>query len=251
MLVWKRAANYVSHLVFPQGCLNCQRILPPNEGPWCLACAEEISTAIAADYCPYCGSSAQPHLVRHDGCPDCQRYPTTLDGIARVGPYDSAIGVLVRNFKYQKRQYLDKSLGKLLAASIRRWPWADDIDAIIPVPTGWLGRLRYQFYPVRLIARATGREWAVPVLPLVYVQGKKRRQIELSATERAQNVRGVFHLHRHTRVTGTKVCIIDDVCTTGSTLREIARVLRKAGAAGVYAAVLAKTPPEKAAKLTA
>src|SRR5690606_21896524 len=105
----------------------------------------------------------------------------------------------------------------------------------------WPGRLRYGFHPAGLIAQAAGKRLGLPVLPLVRAHGKRRRQTGLPQSDRAANVRGAFHVARGARVAGATLCVVDDVSTSGATLRAIARVLKRAGAARVYGAVAAKT----------
>ena len=66
-------------------------------------------------------------------------------------------------------------------------------------------------------------------------------QYELaSAAQRAENVRGAFAVVPGARLKEARLCLVDDVTTSGATLAEVRRVLKHAGAAGVYAAVLAK-----------
>jgi len=251
MLPWRYALGLFRDLVFPDSCLACERTLAADEGPWCLPCAQEVSAAVATDYCPRCGSSAAPHLASAEGCPDCRAHRNPLDGLARVGPYQGIIRDLVLAFKYHRRQRLDRPLAALLAAAIQGQPWADELEALVPVPTNWRGRLRYRFHPVGLIARMAGQHLALPALLVVEVRGKKRRQMELPASSRPANVHGVFRTCPRAQIQGTTLCIVDDVATTGATLREVAHALREAGAARVYAAVLAKTAPDEAAILRA
>ena len=73
-----------------------------------------------------------------------------------------------------------------------------------------------------------------------------RSQIGLNATQRRNNVRGVFALRRRARVDGRTICLVDDVMVTGATLRENIRLLKKAGAKAVYLAILASCDPAQA-----
>ena len=85
----------------------------------------------------------------------------------------------------------------------------------------------------------------LPSLPLL---GKRRGvppQRGLSTDARWKNIRGAFHLRPGVRVEGTVLCLIDDISTTGATLDEGAKVLRAGGAEVVWAAVVAKTDPDK------
>jgi len=242
---WRDALNLVADLVFPRSCPGCDRTLTGQDDAWCRQCAEHLLKAAGADYCPRCGLPVGSYLVNPSGCAACRTNRNRLDGIARVGSYSGMVGEMVKKYKYGRRQRLDQALGSLLAAAVAGQWWRDQVEALVPVPTTWGSRLHYRFYPVGLLAAHVGHELSLPVLPLLYVRGKKRRQVELSHSERRRNVRGAFHLRRRVRVGGARLCVIDDVATTGSTLCEVARALKRAGAARVYAATLAKTNPSE------
>ena len=230
--------------------MRCRRTLGPDDGAWCLACAQSLMTAVRGDFCPSCGLTAEPYLVRADGCSRCRGRSSPLASVIRVAPYHSPMGDLVRRLKYGRDQRLDASLGELLAAGIERTDWHAQVDALVPVPITWSSRLRYGYRPVDQIARCVGRTLHLPVFPLLFVKGKKRNQVGLSPTQRVANVRGVFHLRRHANVAGKSLCIIDDVATTGATLREVGRVLTNAGAKHVYGAVLARAGHQPTDPLT-
>jgi predicted amidophosphoribosyltransferase len=161
--------------------------------------------------------------------------------VARVGEYDGFLRDVIWRYKFRRREKLDRPLGFLLAAAIERQPWVADIDAIVPVPTSWRSRFAYSFSPPTSLARQVGRRLNFPLLPLLRERGKKHRQVGIPLAQRIANVRGKYSVQRGARVAGSQLCIIDDVSTSGSTLDEIALVLKKAGATCVYAAVLAKT----------
>lgn len=242
--------RYLGELLFPRACASCGRTVTPDDGSWCLDCAQSLLTAMREDFCPCCGLTAEPYLVRADGCSRCRGVSSPLTSVLRVAPYHSPMGELVRRLKYGRDQRLDTPLGELLAAGIRRADWLANVDAMVPVPITLSSRLRYGYRPVDQVARCVGRKLDLPVLPLLKVKGKKRNQVGLSPAQRIANVRGVFHLRRHTNVAGKTLCVIDDVSTTGATLREVGRVLKKAGAEHVYGAVLARAGQQPMDPLT-
>lgn len=238
--VWELAID----LVFPQTCALCGRVTGEDALPWCSPCAGQVLAVTAADYCPRCALPVGPYLVDPKGCNHCRDRRFHLDGMARAGPYTGPIGSLVRQFKFKRRRELDRLLGELVAASVDRWEWRRRLDLLTPVPATWTSRLRYRGHPAELLARAVSRKLdGLPVHHLLRTKGKRRRQTRLNQADRVQNVRGVFHLHRGADVAGKTICVVDDVCTSGATLAEVARVLKRAGAAEVYAAVAARTFP--------
>ncbi len=226
-------------LVFPRGCPGCDQPLG-QDASWCETCTAALLAATSTPYCPRCGAAAEPYLLDSAGCRRCRRQSSPLDGLARVGPYPTLIGEMVRRYKYQRQQRLDRPLGLLLAHAIAGRSWAGSIDALVPIPASLRERLSYRFSPVALLASTVGKQLSLPVLPLIVVRGKRRQQVGLPASERAANVRGIFHVARHARVRGARLCLVDDVATSNATLIAAARALKRAGAAEVYAAVLAK-----------
>ncbi len=237
---WFTPFRLIADLLMPRACAGCERILTQDEARFCPLCAELLLADCGIDYCTRCGRTAEPYLATAEGCPEC-RHTRRLDGFARVGTYAGFAGNLVRRFKFEGHQRLDGILGSLLADAIRRQPWCEQIEALVPVPADWRGWWRYGFHPAGLIAKSAGSRLGLPVFPLVRLQRKPRRQTGLSKSERILNIRGAFRMARAARVKNASVCIIDDVSTSGATVREVGRVLRAAGAASVFAAVIART----------
>jgi ComF family protein len=202
-------------------------------------------TGTSRPYCPRCGIAAGPFLSDETGCPECRRTRIRPEGFARVGAYHDLIGQTLRRFKFNREHRLDGALGRLLSAAIEGRPWRGELDAVIPVPTDWRGRVRYRAWPVGMIATQVARQLRVPAIAVLQVKGKRHRQVGLPQSLRHENIRGIFRVKRRARLDGANVCIIDDVSTTGSTVLEITSVLREAGAARVYAAVIAKTDPQR------
>lgn len=246
-----RALHAVGDLVLPEGCCGCGRYVPSGEGPWCTPCALALGRTVGLPYCPRCGLTCDVPIGPADGCPRCMGHRVLADGFARVGEYDGRLAELIRKFKYARQQQLDQPLGAMLAEALRRHPWVTELDALVPVPLSWRGRLGYRFSPPEALARQAGAAVDLPILPLLRERGKRRRQVGLSVAERRRNVRGAYRLRSGARPAGAILCVIDDVSTTGSTIQEVARVLKEAGATRVYAAVLAKTNPERANLLKA
>lgn len=107
---------------------------------------------------------------------------------------------------------------------------------VVPVPSSRRG---YRARGYRPVDRVLGRTGAIASPALAYLR-QPSDQIGLGASARAENMRGTMRVTR--RVEGRTVILVDDVCTTGATLREAAAVLRAAGARHVCAAVIAATP---------
>ena len=168
-------------------------------------------------------------------CGDCLKRVPFYDSVTAVYAYAFPIDALVHAYKYRG----DLTLAPLLAALLAR-EVAADIDAIVTMPLA-AARLRERgFNQAHELARCVGRALSRPVL------GRACRKVTdtapqaaLAWTERARNVRGAFVCD--VELTGKRVAIVDDVMTTGATLNELARNLKRAGAGQVRGWVLART----------
>lgn len=205
--------------------------------------------AAARPSCPRCGHSIGPYGV-HDGtCQVCRGLRPAVDNLARIGPYHGPLGELVRAFKYGGNDHLDLELARLLGDALRQTGWFNTADAICFVPTHWTRLVARRFYAPRVLARAVARLTGVPLAPLLRRVSAGPHQLDVPLPDRPANIRDRFQLARGTRFVvpaggspgrGARICLVDDVSTTGATLHECARVLKQAGAAFVGAAVIAK-----------
>jgi len=241
MVAWQTILGHLSDLIFPQGCLVCDQVIASSDGFWCQKCAKRLAVELTTEYCPRCGHSAGLYVAGPNGCGQCRDHLPPYEAIVRVGLYHGLAGELVRKYKLGHQQRLDQSLATLLCAAIRGQAWCERLDALVAVPTSWTSRWRYRSNPIVHLAAPMSRDLKIPALPIMHVRGKRRRQMELPLSDRPSNVRGKFTVDRHARIEGTTLCVIDDVSTSGATLREVTRALKRAGAAQIYAAVLAKT----------
>jgi ComF family protein len=156
---------------------------------------------------------------------------------ARGEPDDPLMRVLHR-FKYER----DVSVAPVLAAWLaHHCPLDRTYDIVVAVPLH-RKRLRWRgFNQAVLLARPQARAWGVAHDPFVLARTRHTApQVGLDERERRRNIAGAFRVHRPTAVRQRRVLLVDDVYTTGATLEECARVLRRAGARQVDALVLSR-----------
>ncbi len=234
-----RAAGSVVDLVFPRTCAACRGAVIERGIGLCEPCAADLALHAAGEYCRQCARDAGPHML-HDGiCTECCGHPRAkLSRIARVGRHRGALRGLVLAFKHERIH--DALVGDMMAAAWLREYGAAGVDTIVPVPTPWLRRWRRGFHPTELLARRVSRAAGVPWRSFLRMARRVRPQTGLSATAREENIKGAFKCRSGAAIDGRTVCLIDDVCTTGATLREAAATLRDAGAAKVVAAVISR-----------
>jgi ComF family protein len=223
--------------LLPPACAGCGVPAPAGQ-VLCERC-EALLAPIAADACPRC------QLHREGGA------------CATIAPLDAAIATVwleppvidwIHAFKYPPRGLRGLAPGplavvaELAARSARRAPGPAP-ELVVPVPLH-PRRLRARgFNPALVVARAVARAASAPLAATVLERVRNTpSQTGLNAAERRRNVRGAL---RARRPVPARVWIVDDVITTGATLREAARVLVGAGAEGVIAIAAARTPRER------
>jgi ComF family protein len=224
-----------------RGCQRLGRLLLP---PRCVVCGEAGSAGL--DLCEHCRAGlpwnadgcrrcALP-LGEAGQCPRCLHAPLPFECAQVAFRYGFPLDRLLPRFKFHG----DLAAGRVLAdVWCHRVP-ASRPHALVPVPLH-RARLRERGYDQALeLARRVARACDVPVLAdAVHRVRATARQSELAAGARRRNVRGAF------AVTGTlpiHVALVDDVMTTGATLRAVATALRRAGVGRIEVWVLARAP---------
>lgn len=185
--------------------------------------------------CERCG---QP-LAAGTTCADCEDVPPQIDGIRSLFPYDGAIRRAILQFKYENVKALAKPLAQLM------WEYQQTqqlpADLLVPVPLH-PRRLRSRGYNQSgLLARELGRLASLPVVEdsIIRRRNTSPQARTASVEDRRRNVAGAF-AYRGKRGAGKQIIIIDDVCTSGATLRACAAALKSAGAASVWGLTLAR-----------
>lgn len=213
------------HLLLPEQCSLCRS---PAGEPVCPACRAELPWNRIA--CPRCARPQEsgPSYV----CGSCAQDPPPFDAAWSAFRYGTPIDRAVQGLKYHAGFRSGRWLGEEMARELARRPQPLP-GLLLPVPLH-AGRLRRRGYNQALeLAKALGRSLSIEVdARLARRLRSTADQIGRSAAERRRNVKGAFAVEAG-RLDGTHLALVDDVMTTGSTLAELARVCRKAGAARV------------------
>lgn len=206
-------------------CGACLARLSPRTGAACSRCGRFLDTPAGEPVCARCLREEPPHSV-HRSC----------------GVYAGTLKDVILLFKYRRYAPLAIPLARFaaecLGADDRLWQGA---DALVPVPLHPARRRERGFNQSRLLARELGRLKGIGVLDGDLIKTRNApAQAGLRAADRERNVRKSYAARRLDRVRGRTLILVDDVTTTGATLRECARVLIEAGAREVRAITLAQ-----------
>lgn len=231
--------------ILPPRCRICAANTTGDSMPWvCRRCW------LAIDYVtpPICVQCGQPLAAPPEGiasaehrCGACLLTPPPYERLRAVGLYQGVLRDSIHAMKYQRVYGLVEPLAELLQAQFAvHWSaWVP--EALVPVPLHHSRLWEREFDQALALARHLGKGIGVPVWADGLIrQRRTASQVGLNATARQHNVRGAFRLTEPQAGAGKALLLIDDVYTTGATLRECARVLRRAGAAWVGGYTLAR-----------
>lgn len=219
--------------LLPHDCLLCGA--PGGNGPLCPACQADLPRH-DQPHCPRCTLPTQGGAL----CGHCLSEPPAFDRTIAAFTYHFPIDALIQGLKYRHQLALLPLLANALADRLQDAPRP---DFVIPMPLHPL-RLRERGFNQALeLAKIVARRLDVPLL----LQGVERiiptpPQVGLPWKKRAKNLRGAFA--STLGLEGKHVALLDDVMTTGASLNELGRTLRRQGAEEVSAWIVARTLPD-------
>jgi ComF family protein len=226
-------------LFFPERCPFCRNLLRTQgeEIPGlCPVCEKDIQWMMPP-YCPRCGR-AFPKGATSNLCSDCLKQKLFFDWGRAAVIYQGIFAEAIQRFKYQGDIHLADPLG---------WFWnkvnleALSFEAIIPVPLH-PARLRERgFNQALLLGKILGKIHNKKVLAKALRRTRNTiPQVQLDHSERERNVRGAFAVRHQHEIMDKCLLLVDDVFTTGATVNECARILKKSGAKQIFVLTLAR-----------
>ena len=212
-------------LLLPQRCAACE--LP---GPaLCLGCRDSL-IRLAPPLCDRCGAPG-PWPVKR--CAECSGRRIGFATARAAILYDAPARQLVQAWKERGQRRLAREAAELIAETLSR----PNVTALAFVPADADRALERGHRPAEALARELGRVWELPVQKLVRRARTVERQRGLGLKERRRNVAGAF---ASARASPERVCLVDDVYTSGATAAAAASALRQGGARRVEVVTLAR-----------
>ena len=206
-------------------CADCRRRAPRIVPPFCNKCSEPFPGAITQSFsCANC-----EHRVLHF---DCAVAAYRSRGLVRS---------LLHQFKYSGQRHLRFPVAGWLRETLHDSRLRDRrFDVIVPVPLHPVRERERGFNQAQLLAELLTVSARAPLRLILERTRYTTTQTAHDRAERMENLHGAFRLRKNQDVRDLRVLLIDDVLTTGSTLSECARVLKKAGAVSIHAATAAR-----------
>lgn len=229
---------------YPQRCLLCEQLCKSSARSGvdlCQAC--EADLPLITDACFQCGI---PLPDSHDQqlCGQCQQKAPEYDRVISIYHYQNPVIWLIHEMKFKARPVFIRLLGELMSRSLSNIV-AIQPDAIIPVPLYYKRQQQRGFNQSEEIAKVVARKLGCHLdLKLLERHRGGPQQSGLDARQRRKNIRNAFRIKPGAGKQYRHVAVIDDVMSTGSTVNEVARMLKKHGIKQVDIWVLARAEVE-------
>ena len=211
----------------PHFCTNCWSTLRPMPTARCSRYDRPFASSVATAYSP------------QQRCYPCVEHPPSYTRAWTLYPYTPPLRDAIRLLKYQGKVSLVTPLANLMLTAL---PRLDAIDLIIPVPLHHERLCQREFNQALLLADQIGRHLNISISYTNLVRTTSTPpQTSLSRKSRLKNLRHAFAIRHPVQLKNKRILLLDDVFTTGTTVNECAKTLRRSGSADVFVLTLART----------
>lgn len=236
--------GFLSDSLYPRRCRSCGRstgcggVMDSKYGFFCTECASDLSP-IKSPFCTVCGMPFPDGVGFDHPCSDCLSHRTYYHSARSAAVYKGTLKDAVHLYKYIGIQAMHQLLGPLVADAAREFFPDAHVAAAVPLHRRRLAKRG--FNQSLFLAKYAAEGLSIPLSLDGLVRTRYTRpQVDLDPAEREDNVKGAFAVERPDEFKEKRVLLLDDVYTTGATVRECAKVLRKAGAEAVYVLTVAR-----------
>ena len=230
--------------LLPADCLVCESPLPTrHEGGVCLPCWGSFPR-LGGPCCRRCGDPVlafeHPAPPPNFLCEECRRRPRAFHRCRSAGRYEGALREAIHRFKFERERVLGRRLGRWLARTLPGE--TAEMDLVVPIPLHPRRVRERGFNQSEFLSEAIALSGGLVHGPRVLRKiAPTHSQTGLGRRDRRRNLAGTFALAPGVSVRGRRVLLVDDIYTTGCTVEEAARILRRVGARTVRVVTLART----------
>jgi len=222
------ANNFLLDFLFPKRCVSCGRI-----GSYiCRECFSKIEY-VEKPICPICQRQAIGGKT-HPGC----RNKYSLDGLVVACRYQGAVKRAIGKVKYKWVYDIGKILTDLLVGNLWRFDLPSEI-ILVPIPLHAKREKWRGFNQAKILGEALSKRFNQPYFEVLFRSRDTKSQVGLKKKDRLENIKGAFGLVKGVDIIDKNFALVDDVYTSGATMQEACRVLKKAGAKRVWAIAVA------------
>lgn len=224
----------LAKFIFPNFCLGCKAEIASYG--LCQDCFKEVSF-YTPNSCLKCGLEFEWQDSFAKVCAACIYQSPLYDRHISCVDFKAILRKIIIDYKYYDQQINHQYLVNLLLQKIS---YFEEYDIICAVPMYWKKLFFRNFNQAAYLARALAKAEAKPFYPLLVKKRNTMPQMALSLLMRKENLKGSIEINNKYDIKGKKILLVDDVYTTGSTLNECTKVLKKAGASCVYCLTVAR-----------
>ena len=233
----------LANFIYPPTCAACRSPIDQHT-VFCSTCGESLAALASQPACPRCASPVSDGSA----CPFCTGdgiYP--LESIIALGSFRDPLRKIVHEMKYHHRWPLAETLADRMLAESRVRELLDEIDVLVPIPLHWSRQILRGYNQADALARRLARHGRglKVAYPLARLKNTHPQTTVRSLADRTENLRNAFGLVSPKSVANKRIALVDDVKTTGSTLKAAARALQEADPVCVHAIVLAAADPRR------
>ncbi|MFH1877155.1 MAG: double zinc ribbon domain-containing protein [Candidatus Omnitrophota bacterium] len=234
--MFDRIAASLQDLLFPRLCFACEEKI--RTGFLCPPCTNKIKF-LRPPVCRLCSSVISNNTSGL--CRSCRSRPAPYERLVSVAGYQEPLISLIHTFKYQHCDYLHYFLTNIMQEHLERigmHAYGYDYVTAVPMHPEKLKSRGYN--QAALLAASLAKYFTIPFKnDIIYERKPKASQTTLTKLKRQENVQGLFSASEAAR--GARIILVDDIVTTGATIRECATALKIRGALAITAITLAKT----------
>ena len=233
MNTYKRIIDLALGILYPKRCVACDKVLLKieKERGFCKICVKKIKL-VGPVYCMKCGAPISDD--RQEYCSNCRRTNHVFTQNKALFRYEGDMKNAMYRFKYANKRCYGKVFAAHAVSFYGSWIKRNNIEAIVPVPM-YKGKERLRGYnQATAFAKALGEMTGLPVEDrIVRRESDTVAMKQLNSLKRKKNLLKAFSLEKNV-VQFRKVLIVDDIYTTGTTMDEVAKVLKSGGATEVF-----------------
>jgi len=237
---WRKWTSRALDLLYPPLCVVCRESLSDGRA-LCDSCDADLPR-LTEPFCETCGEPFPGQIEGAFACPNCSKLKFAFEFARPATVRDERTLDMIHRLKYSRELHLAKDLGRLAAeafADPRLAPALAGNWPLVPVPLHRKRQQHRHFNQAEEISRVLSNYTDLPVLKALQRIRRTEHQTALTRSQRLENLRGAFVItragSRWREASPAGAVLVDDVLTTGSTIDECAKTLRRAGFLKIFA----------------
>ncbi|MBQ5321143.1 MAG: ComF family protein [Oscillospiraceae bacterium] len=219
-----KVLDYLLYSFYPEKCISCNKIIGVNE----IFC-KDCEFVHHNNYGQKIGDSFLPKII----------YSVI---------YEDGIKNSIWKYKFRSHRYFVRPFSRLLFEIFDYYYKVEDFDVIIPVPITKKKLKERGYNHAGLLGLELSKLTGIPYYGDGLTKLRETNQHQKTLTERSRNVKGAYEVSKKVDLSSKRVLLVDDIITTGYTMKNCARLIKKAGAKSVFGITLASAGREPLAK---